>query len=214
MEPCSSTKWAIRIPQNQAALLRAVEMGELRPMGAEQDSRVDVRIIAATNRFLHLPPSQFRTDLYHRLAGTVIDIPPLRARIEDIPVLAIHFLEQAEGGAHGRPTGFTPAALERLQAHAWPGNVRELRNVVDRAARHAGDGLVDAENIDLQQLDAMGQPAALLAAEFQRAELRTLLARHDGDVARVAEALGIARSTLYYRMQKYGIVTPRRHRSD
>ena len=135
---------------SQARLLRAVETGAFRRVGAEAELRVDVRIISATNRPLPDKSSSFfRMDLYHRLAGIEIFLPPLRDRIQDVAELAQHYLEDFGRHAPARPRAFSQEAIERLQQHTWPGNVRELRNVVERACYNAAREVVSAQDLGL-----------------------------------------------------------------
>lgn len=121
--------------ENQARILRCAEDGSFRLLGAKGEVRVDVRIIAATNRSLRdaVAEGRFRQDLYHRLAGFEISIPPLREHASDIPVLAQYLFEQNRHLAMVSLKGFTPEALQALNEHTWPGNVRELRLCVQRA---------------------------------------------------------------------------------
>lgn len=131
-------------PRLQAELLRVLETGEVRPVGAGEARPVDVRVVAATNVDLgaRVASGAFREDLYHRLAVVHVALPPLRARLEDLPDLAAHFLAKA-----GRTDPLDPGALARLLAHPWPGNVRALRNCLERALVLAGDGPITAEHI-------------------------------------------------------------------
>jgi transcriptional regulator with GAF, ATPase, and Fis domain len=130
----------------QAKLLRVLEMGEVVRLGAVRSTRVDVRIVAATNRDLaqEIANGNFRADLFYRLNGMTLAIPPLRERPDDIPVLAAHFAARCVGGETNR---LTDDALKALMQHPWPGNVRELRSVVERAVVLAGGGLIDASRL-------------------------------------------------------------------
>jgi len=136
----------------QAKVLRAIENKEIEPVGSESVVSVDVRIIAATNRDLAemAKAKQFREDLYHRLNVVPVPVPPLRERLEDIPVLAAFFLDLfcAENGL--AEMGFAPDALAQLQRHSWPGNVRELRNVVQRCAASADGDVISAMTVESQ----------------------------------------------------------------
>ncbi|MCC6795041.1 MAG: sigma 54-interacting transcriptional regulator [Candidatus Hydrogenedentes bacterium] len=193
---------------NQAHLLRAVETGTFRPVGAERELKVDVRVVCATNRPLPDPEQRyFRNDLFHRLAGIVLRIKPLRERRDDIRVLAAHFLRTAALHSANHPTGFTEAALEKLAAYAWPGNVRELRNVVERACDLSRGRYVNAENIlveDATPIEPIHRENATLE-DLERQHLVAMLQRHNNRVLDVARALGISRSTLYYRLSRHGI---------
>jgi DNA-binding NtrC family response regulator len=189
----------------QARLLRALQEGEVRRVGANEPVPVDVRIVAATNKDLAaaVKEGRFREDLFYRLAVVSLRIPPLRERPEDIPLLADHFAAK-----HGRAEGgvITPAARALLLAYAWPGNVRELENVVARALALNRSGVVVPDDLP----DAVrGVPAGLdlgggdggrerpTLAEVERRYAATVLAEVDGNKTRAAEILGIDRKTLY-----------------
>jgi two-component system response regulator HydG len=195
-------------PELQAKLLRSIEDRSVRPVGSDQATPLDVRIIAATNQDLpgRIRSGQFREDLYYRLAVIPIHLPPLRERKEDIPLLAEHFLGQAIA-ATGKPlSAFTPETMAALLRHSWPGNVRELQNVVERAVTLTNGGPIPAETL---LLDAAIAPptAASLAHLPRRPTLRELseeyvdlvLQEAGGDKVRAAEILGISKRTLYRR---------------
>jgi two-component system response regulator AtoC len=150
----------------QSKLLRAVQDGQIRAVGDARDRRVDVRLVAATARDLgaEVRDGRFREDLYYRLAGLTVALPPLRERRDDIPALAEHFLRRARE-RHGRPSGgITAEAMALLQAHTWPGNVRELENTIDRAAVLCDGDEVDAASLPerLAPRPAAGPTAAAL----------------------------------------------------
>jgi DNA-binding NtrC family response regulator len=186
----------------QARLLRALQEGEVRRVGANEPVAVDLRVVAATNKDLAaaVKEGRFREDLYYRLAVVSIRIPPLRERREDIPLLADHFAAKhgrAEGGA------VTPAARALLAAYAWPGNVRELENVVARALALSRSGVVVPEDLpDVVRglpagLAPAGGPERPTLAEIERRYAATVLAEVEGNKTRAAEILGIDRKTLY-----------------
>ncbi|MFN2370874.1 MAG: sigma-54-dependent transcriptional regulator [Candidatus Krumholzibacteriia bacterium] len=193
----------------QAKLLRVLEERRINRVGDPIEREVDVRIIAATNRPLEeaIAARAFREDLYFRLLVFPLDVPPLRDRAEDIPLLAEHFLEQL-----GRRGQELPAAtLRRLQAYAWPGNVRELRNLIERAHILAGDGAIGDEHVVLD----VGRPARGAAPGASPEDLnldnnarlliRTAIKRAGGNKSLAARLLGITRRTLYSRMKLLGI---------
>jgi len=202
-------------PALQAKLLRVLETGRFRRVGATADLRADVRIVAATNR--HLPrmvqDGQFRADLYYRLSAFVIEVPPLRERASDIPLLVQHFA--ARSTRQGEPVHFSEAALVQLGAYGWPGNVRELRNVVERVTLLSPRG----QRIEPWHLPAFGQlvpgvrpdaPDNLLQGEptlddVERRYLALLLDRYDGNRRRVAEVLGISERTAYRMIERFGL---------
>jgi DNA-binding NtrC family response regulator len=190
-------------PRLQAELLRVLETGEVRPVGAGEARRVDVRVVAATNVDLggRVEAGAFREDLYHRLAVVHVALPPLRSRLEDLPDLAAHFLAQA-----GRPDALDPGALARLLAHAWPGNVRALRNCLERALVLAGDGPISAEHIVLEAAPRavhasppLARPPLLHAAiELSSRQLQLLdVVRAQGELgnAEWAERAGVSQPT-------------------
>jgi DNA-binding NtrC family response regulator len=191
-------------PRLQAELLRALETGEVRPVGAADVKKVDVRVVAATNVDLagRLASGAFREDLYHRLAVVHVRVPPLRERLEDVPDLVAHFLTQAN-----RPDALGPGTLARLLGHAWPGNVRALRNCLERALVFAGDGQVLPEHVVLdaapRAAEWKAEPAArgavsLAAVELGPRQLRLLeIVRAEGEVtnAGYAERMGISQPT-------------------
>ncbi len=192
-------------PALQAKLLRAVQEREVRPLGSSAVRRVDVRIVAASNRDLWrmVEAGTFRRDLYYRLHVFAIHLPPLRQRREDLPLLIEHFVARFNR-AHG--TGFVlpPAgALRPLLEHAWPGNVRELENVLESLLVLAG-----AQGTELADLLARRQaPAAGLVVD-ERERIVRVLDEQRWNRQRAAAALGISRVTLWRRMERHGIRDP------
>ncbi|OGB94809.1 MAG: sigma-54-dependent Fis family transcriptional regulator [candidate division NC10 bacterium RIFCSPLOWO2_12_FULL_66_18] len=192
-------------PELQAKLLRVIEDRAVRPVGSDEASRVDLRLLAATNTDLptKIQESQFREDLYYRLAVIPIHIPPLRERREDIPLLAEHFLRRA--AASGKAIrSFTPEAMAALLRHPWPGNARELENVVERAVTLTVGEQITPEALLLETSPAPA-PATLLAQSARRPTIEELTAEYvalvlrevGGDKAKAAEILGISKRTLY-----------------
>ena len=193
-------------PAQQAKLLRVVESGEFERVGSSQTRRVDVRLISATNAALEeeVAAGRFRQDLLFRLNTVEIRLPPLRERREDIPLLAAHFLRQHAKRYRKNVIGFDPAALKALLDHAWPGNVRELEHVVERAVLMAGATSIGRSDLGLQasseqRIEDMG------LEEVEALLIRKALVRYEGNVSRAAEALGLSRSALYRRIQRYGL---------
>jgi DNA-binding NtrC family response regulator len=202
----------------QAKLLRVLENLRVRRLGALTDRQVNVRIVAATNRDLdaQVREGRFRADLMYRLKVFQIQIPPLRARADDIPVLAAHFLAQLANRYARRELVMGDDAMAALQAHDWPGNVRELRNVLERAVLLKHGGVLGAEDLMLvsqprpaasavgaQAANATAIPVSLDALE--REHLQKALAQCGGNVTQAAKALGISRDTLRYRMERHGL---------
>jgi transcriptional regulator with PAS, ATPase and Fis domain len=197
----------------QARLLRVLQDRKVQRVGALEPRAIDVRFIAATNRDLlaEVAVGRFRSDLYYRLNGVTIAIPPLRARIREIDALARGFL--AEANRHlGRALRLSPAALAQLECHAWPGNIRELKNAIDRAALVAPDEVIDTEHLALTPTAEPDAPAGTLHADVDALEKQRILAALDacgGNQTRAARQLGISRGTLIARLKQYGIRGPR-----
>lgn len=192
----------------QAKLLRVLQEREVRPLGSERVIAVDVRLISATNRRLRdeVTAGRFREDLFYRVCGVEVALPPLRQRREDLPTLVQHFLRTAAGRL-GRPVpDLTRQALDRLAAHSWPGNVRQLEHVVARAV-----ALTDSSRITVADLDLPPErPASTLdrqGFELRESEqIAQALATHRFNVSKVSRLLGIPRATLWRKMKRYGLV--------
>jgi transcriptional regulator with PAS, ATPase and Fis domain len=194
----------------QSKLLRALQEREIRPVGSIRPVPVDVRIVAATNRNLQeeVRAGRFRADLYYRLCVVSIELPPLRERPEDVPLLAAHFIDRY--GQSGGVTGIEPGALEALLGYAWPGNTRELENRIEAAVALARGSRLTVADLGLEPR-AGGEPTPqpvgidLSLRAYERACLDEALCRADGSVRRAAELLGIGRSTLYRKLQEHGL---------
>ena len=203
-------------PALQAKLLRVLESGRFRRVGATADLRADVRVVAATNRDLPRMAREgaFRADLYYRLSALTIEEPPLRERSQDIPLLVRHFASR--NARHGEQPVFGEAALDQLSRYAWPGNVRELRNVVERATLLAKRGQrieprdlpafpsTERDATGREDLDALLQGEPTLD-EVERRYLELLLRRHGGNRRRTAEVLGISERTAYRMIERFGL---------
>ena len=194
----------------QPKLLRVLETGEFERVGSSKTRRVDVRVLSATNADLNEDVAQgrFRQDLLFRLNTVEIDLPPLRDRRDDIAPLAEHFLRQHSERYRRGSMGFTPQALDALRQHSWPGNVRELDHVVERALLMSSGNVVTAFDLALQQKPDPRLSSRLEELSLEEAErvlITKALARFEGNANRAAEALGLSRSALYRRLQKYGL---------
>ena len=201
----------------QAKLLRVLQEGEVRPIGAARPRNVDTRIVAATNRDLEaeVREGRFREDLFYRLKVFPIRLPPLRERREDIPLLAGHFLRRYAEEFGRRVDGFGQAAMEQLQAYRWPGNVRELENEVQRLViQLEDDPIVKPQHLSARVRDAEGslidrvKPKGALKEKIQALEmeiLREALADHDGNKSQTAKTLGITREGLHKKLKNYGM---------
>ena len=194
----------------QPKLLRVLETGEFERVGSSKTREVDVRVLSATNADLNEEVAQgkFRQDLLFRLNTVEIHLPPLRDRREDIAPLAEHFLRQHSERYRRGAMVFTPQALDALRQHAWPGNVRELDHVVERALLMSSGNVVTAFDLALQPTTDARLSARLEELSLEEAErvlITKALARFEGNANRAAEALGLSRSALYRRLQKYGL---------
>lgn len=192
----------------QAKLLRTIETGEFERVGSSKTRRVDVRIFSATNADLHssVAEGRFRQDLLFRLNTIEIRLPPLRDRREDIPVLAAHFLRQHAGHYRKSITGFDEGAVKAILAHPWPGNVRELDHAVERAVLMAQGETIKAADLGLRA--GREGPPRLEEMSLEDVEallIKKALARFNGNVSHAASALGLSRSALYRRLQRYGL---------
>ncbi|MCB9515871.1 MAG: sigma-54-dependent Fis family transcriptional regulator [Candidatus Latescibacteria bacterium] len=191
----------------QARLLRVLETREFERLGSNTSIKVDLRIVAATNRVLEqeIEAGRFREDLFHRLNIIAVTTTPLREIPEDIPVLAEHFLQ---ADPEGRGLSFTPPALAKLQAHDWPGNIRELRHVVEQAVFYAEGEAIAPEQV---LLPATGRAATafldgqLTMAEIEREAIERRLKHCGGSRRKAAKSLDIAESTLYKKIKDYGL---------
>jgi DNA-binding NtrC family response regulator len=199
----------------------AIEDRTVRRVGGIRDRKIDVRILAATNRDLQkdVQGERFRKDLYFRLAVILLRLPPLRERADDVLILAEHFLKQyaAKYGRDVRRISAEAAAL--LRAYPWPGNVRELSHVMERAILWSHEAELGAEHLSLNNPDEFMQPAdgnapavvpglppdGMDLGQWERAMLEQALQQSGGNQTRAAQRLGISRDTLRYRLKKYGI---------
>jgi two-component system nitrogen regulation response regulator NtrX len=207
-------------PKTQAKVLRVLQEGEVERLGSSRTLKVDVRVIAATNKDLEaeIEKGTFREDLYFRLSVIPIRVPPLRERREDIPLLVRHFAETFSRENNFRPRRFTQAAIDLMQQHRWKGNVRELRNIVERLVIMAPGDQIDVA--DVREVLRVEPPAAEAAPrepvrrpatlkEFkesaERAFLVEKLRENAWNISRTAEVIGTPRSNLYKKLEQYGI---------
>jgi DNA-binding NtrC family response regulator len=204
----------------QVKLLRVLQEREFERLGGTKTLKVDVRLLAATNRDLRAALEQrtFREDLYYRLNVVPIDIPPLREHKEDIPDLAQHFLARFASESEREITGITPAAVNVLMGYHWPGNVRQLENTIERAVALSPGPVIDAGDI---HLDATGRSAAANASgtgtgnfflpegmtldQWEDEIIREALRRANGNKSQAARLLGLSRNALRYRLGKLGV---------
>jgi len=192
----------------QARLLRVLETGEFERVGSSRTRRANVRIISATNAHLaaEVTAGRFREDLLFRLNTVEIPIPPLRQRRDDIPALAAHFLRLHAQKYCKRLHGFEPSAMQMLLGHRWPGNVRELDHAVERAVLMAGGDQIRAAELALRAgRDAPATIDEMSLEEVERLLIKKALDRFRGNVSQAASTLGLSRSALYRRLQRYGL---------
>jgi DNA-binding NtrC family response regulator len=192
----------------QGKLLRVLETGEFERVGSSRTRRVNVRVVSATNANLddEVAAGRFRQDLLFRLNTIEIHIPPLRERREDVPLLARHFLLQHASRYRKRMTGFEPAAMQLLLDHPWPGNVRELDHAVERAVLMAQDDTIRARDLGLRSSrDAAARLEDMSLEDVEAFLIKKALARYGGNVSHAAKALGLSRSALYRRLQRFGM---------
>lgn len=192
-------------PQVQVKLLRVLQEGEFDRVGATTPTKVDVRIIAATNRDLEeeIRTGNFREDLYYRLNVVNIQIPPLRDRADDVPLLAEHFLQRFREKNRRDIHGFASEALRALASYSWPGNVRELENVIERAVVLDRDGVINTDDLPEQVSETPREERSLMIPlgtsleEIERRVIHETLRMTDGDKKLAAKLLGIATRTIY-----------------
>ncbi len=197
------------VPVNQQArLLRVLESGEMQRVGSSRTTRVDVRVLSASNSNIlqEVAAGRFRPDLMFRLNTIEIHLPPLRDRREDIPLLASHFLRAHAQRYRKNLTGFDSAALQAMYDHPWPGNVRELNHALERAVLMAQGAQVRAADLALRR--SAESPTRLEDMSLEDVEaflIKKTLARYGGNVSQAAKLLGLSRSALYRRLQRHGL---------
>ena len=205
-------------PSTQAKILRVLQEREFEPVGSTQTMKVDTRVIAATNKNLEdeIREGRFREDLYYRLNVVTVDVPPLRERREDIPLLADLFLKQYAEKNRRLIKGFTPRATDLLMRYDWPGNVRELENIIERGViMSRGEMITPLEfPIDLQNLDEELKESRIdltpgrSLKEVEKVMILRTLEESGGNRTHAARILGISRRTLQLKLKEYGINPP------
>jgi len=192
----------------QVHLLRVLEEKEFNRVGGNEPIKVDVRVIAATNRDVKqaVAEGQFREDLYYRLNVVNIELPPLRERTEDVPLLAQHFLKGFVLENQKEITGFSPEATDFLLRHEWPGNVRELENAIERAVILARNPVIEVADLSHQNLVLAGSTLPVKdLKQVEKKHIQDVLAETGGNYTKAARILGISRMTLYNKAKVYGL---------
>jgi len=198
------------VPLNlQSKLLRVLETGEFERVGSSHTRRVNVRVLAATNVDVgaEVAAGRFREDLLFRLNTIEIRLPNLRDRLRDIELLAHHFLRVYTERYRKKISGFDPAAMQSLREHPWPGNVRELDHAIERAVLLSAGPLIRSVDLGLRAAPPSGTPRLeeMNLEEVEKHLIQRMLARHGGNVSQAANALGLSRSALYRRLEKFGL---------
>lgn len=193
----------------QVKLLRVLQDQSFEVLGDSRPTRVDVRVISATNADLGamVREKTFREDLFYRINLIQIHLPALRERVEDIPLLAQHFADRLTEH-HGMPRAtFSRAALEQLSSYSFPGNIRELKNIVERSILVSGSGCIEVEALQINSPSSVIQSSvpAMSLEELEEQTIRRALEQHRGNLSRAARTLGISRAALYRRMEKYNL---------
>ncbi len=203
--------------KTQAKVLRALQEGRFTRVGGTRPIESDARVLSATNKNLgeEIRRGAFREDLYFRLAVVPIEVPALRERTDDIPLLAEHFLREASGRFGRKPKSLSAPAVEALERYRWPGNVRELKNLIERLMILSPSEEVRREDLPAEIRGAIGEAIAPDAPlrdareDFERRYILAALRRNRGNVSRTAEALDLERSNLYRKLKAYGIEVER-----
>jgi two-component system response regulator HydG len=202
----------------QAKLLRVIEERRVLPVGATQEIPIDVRFLAASNRAPKqaIGEERLRADLYYRLNATAIHLPPLRDRLEDLPVLVDHFIEQANRDFQKEVDSVDPEFLTALRTYRWPGNVRELRNVFDNAVLMTHSTRLSVEDLPEEIKISTNRETSFTVSlgsplqEIEQEYIRRTIEFADGNKARASEMLGVPRRTLYGKLERYDA----RHKSN
>jgi len=197
-------------PKQQAKLLRALQSGEFQRVGSSKTRRADVRVLSSTNVDIgtEVAEGRFREDLLYRLNTVEIDLPPLRDRREDIPILALHSLSKQAARYGKRLGGIERDAMNAMVEYGWPGNIRELEHVIERAVLMAQGDSIHADDLGLRgRPDGAARLEEMTLEDAEKYLIQKAIGRYQSNVSRAAEALGLSRSALYRRLQQYGIST-------
>ena len=198
-------------PQLQTKLLRVLQEREVRRVGDNKSIPVNVRVVGATNEVLmaKLKDGTFREDLYYRLAVIPVEIPPLRERLEDVPLLVNHFLQKQAAAAGGEPKKIDPKAVDILCHYDYPGNVRELQYIIERAVIMTDDDVLEAKDLIFSPIEtalaAEAEPGETKLSAVEKNTILKVIEKHNGNITRAAKELGLTRTALYRRLSKYDI---------
>jgi DNA-binding NtrC family response regulator len=194
-------------PTQQARLLRVLQTGELERVGSSRTIKVNVRVLSATNADLHaeVDAGRFRADLLYRLNAIEIHLPPLREHREDIPPLSSLFLSSYATKYRKAANGFDPAAMRMILEHDWPGNVRELQHSIERAVLLSNSEKIQPADLGLRAPRTPQRLEELSLEQVESLLIRKAMAKYEGNVSKAASALGLSRSALYRRLDRYGI---------
>ncbi len=192
---------------SQSKLLNALQSRQITRIGSNSGVAVDIRLICATNRDLNqmVAEGKFREDLLYRINTIIIDVPPLRDRIDDIPILANHFLRFYCEKYNRSQMRFNIHALEKLSHHMWPGNVRELRHAVEKAVIMSDSAILFPSDFEFRPSGRSIAHKELTLAEMEAKHIQETLRRHAGNLSTAASGLGITRQTLYNKIRKYNL---------
>ena len=191
-------------PKIQTELLRVIQEGEIKRVGENQVRHVDVRIMAASNKNLEelVKEGHFREDLYYRLNVIKIQLPPLRKRDGDIPLLAHYFLDKYTAKSKKQVQGFSPGSIKQLTNYHWPGNIRELENTIERALLLAKDLFIQPENLQLPETNIQ-LPEKMSLKDFEKQIVQKTLTENNDNISKTAEQLGVSRRWLHYRLKEW-----------
>lgn len=192
----------------QSKLLSALQSRQVTRVGSNQPQAVDIRLICATNMPLHkmVQEGTFRQDLLYRINTVELQVPPLCERVEDIPLLAQHYLNYYSRKYHKHVTSFSPEAMDKLKRYAWPGNIRELQHAIERAVIMTDSAVLQESDFLLSRTVSAGANSNTLNLdEVEKSAIVKALNMHNGNISKAADELGLTRASLYRRMEKYGI---------
>lgn len=190
----------------QSKLLSVLQNREVTPIGSDKALSIDIRLVSATNKSIHneVVSGDFRQDLLYRLNTIELVLPPLRNRTSDIGLLANHFIQQY-GQKYDKELSLASEAIKKLESYHWPGNIRELQHAVERAVIMAQSSVLEAENFMVKTTSTAQNNNSLKVEDIEQTAITKAIEKHNGNLSKAANELGIGRSTLYRKMEKYGL---------